>query len=184
MNTPNNKRRQESRLRIERAFANLIQETPLDALTVTQVCKLAQINRSTFYANYPDIADLANQFRGKMAEDIKEVYREEREHAYNSNNFLKLFQHIQDNQLFYRTYFRLDAKELPIEQYDIHLADLLYGGQHIDYHIAFFKAGLNAVLQKWLAGGCTEPPETINDIITEEYLCKGKRYFPGRGDTP
>ena len=32
--------------------------------------------------------------------------------------------------------------------------------------------GLNAVIKKWLNGGCKETPEEINDIITSEYKNK------------
>ena len=41
-----------------------------------------------------------------------------------------------------------------------------------DYHVTFFKAGLNTVLQKWLAGGCQESPEEIEEIIKSEYAKK------------
>lgn len=44
-------------------------------------------------------------------------------------------------------------------------SSILYQDKYIDYHIEFFKAGLNAVILKWLDNNCSESPETINDII-------------------
>ena len=172
MNTPNNKRRKESQEKIEKVFANLIQKKNLNEISVTEICKLAKLNRTTFYANYLDVYDLADKFRKKMEQDIKVIYEDEYENRYNSNNFLKLFKHIKDNPLFYKTYFKLNIKELPFEEYDYDLASLLFQDKYIDYHIEFFKSGLNAVILKWLDSNCEESPETINEIIVSEYMSK------------
>ena len=44
-----------------------------------------------------------------------------------------------------------------------------YNGEHIDYHIAFFSAGLNALIRHWLDGGCKETPEEMVEILKSEY---------------
>lgn len=54
-----------------------------------------------------DIYDLADKIRKKLENEVEELYSFEREHNYNSNNYLKLLQHIKDNQIFYQTYFKL-----------------------------------------------------------------------------
>lgn len=172
MNVVNNKRRRDSQDKIEKAFANLIQMKNLNEISVTEICKLTKLNRTTFYANYLDVYDLADKFREKMELEVKEVYKEEIENKYNSNDFLKLFKHIKDNQLFYKTYFKLNVKELPITEYDYNLTKILFEDKYIDYHIEFFKAGLNAIILKWLNNGCSESPETINEILISEYKSK------------
>lgn len=43
---------------------------------------------------------------------------------------------------------------------------------NLDYHIAFFKAGINAILKKWLFNGCIESPEELAEVLNSEY--KGK----------
>lgn len=48
--------------------------------------------------------------------------------------------------------------------------------QYIDYHIEFFKAGLNAIVRKWLENGCKENPEEINQILKDEYKNKNINY--------
>lgn len=174
MNVVNNKRRKDSQNKIEKAFANLIQDKNLSEISVTEICKLTKLNRTTFYANYLDVYDLADKFREKMELDLKEVYREERENSHNSNDFLKLFNHIKNNQLFYKTYFKLNVKELPMTEYDYNLSNILYQDKYIDYHIEFFKAGLNAIILKWLDNNCSESPETINEILISEYKHKNE----------
>jgi len=44
--------------------------------------------------------------------------------------------------------------------------------KNIDYHIEFFKSGLNAVIKKWLDNNCLETPEEIEEIIKSEYKNK------------
>ena len=172
MNTHNNKRKKESQLKIQKAFVNLIQEKNLNEISVTEICKITKLNRTTFYANYLDVYDLADKFREMMALELKEIYIDEYKNINKSFDFLKLFKHIKENQLFYKTYFKLNVNELPIEEYNYNLADSLYDNKYIDYHIEFFKAGLNAIILKWLANDCKESPETINDIIVSEYKSK------------
>lgn len=55
MNTPNNKRKKESMERIEKVFIELLQTKALDKISVSDICKHAGLNRTTFYANYTDI---------------------------------------------------------------------------------------------------------------------------------
>ena len=42
----------------------------------------------------------------------------------------------------------------------------------IDYHMEFFKAGLNAIIKKWLNNGCKESPKEIESILKSEYSNK------------
>lgn len=173
MNTPNNKRKRASQERIESVFVELLQTRDIGEITVTDICKRAACNRSTFYANYMDLYDLADKIKEKLIDALHEVYAEEHSKPYNSNDFGKLFSHIRENQLFYQTYFKMNFDaDLEGAQFDTALAEQHYQNQYIDYHIAFFKAGLNAVIKKWLEGGCKESPEEIESIIQAEYRGK------------
>lgn len=173
MNTPNNKRRKTSQEKIEKVFVNLIQTKRLNEISVTDICKKAGLNRSTFYANYLDIYDLADKVVNKIEKDVWNLYQKERETKINSNDYLKLFKHIKDNQIFYKTYFKLNMdKRFIIRRYDTNLSKAIYDNKYIDYHIEFFMAGLNAIIKKWLDGGCKESPEEINQILIDEYKNK------------
>ena len=52
------------------------------------------------------------------------------------------------------------------------MAEKYYNNQYIDYHIEFFRAGLNAIIKKWLNNSCKESPEEKVKIITSEYKNK------------
>ena len=163
MNTPNNKRKKESQSKIEKTFLQLLQTKELSSISVTDICKISNLNRTTFYSNYIDIYDLADKIKEKLEADVAEIYKYETDNQYNSNDFLKLFQHIKDNQLFYKTYFKLGFdNEYGIFRYDTNLAK-----KH-------FNDKLNSVIKLWLENGCKESPEEINSIIISEYWGRKK----------
>ena len=170
MNTKNNRRRRESIERIEKAFLELLQTKELHEITVSDICKSCELNRSTFYANYIDIFDLADKVKEHLEDEVNRLYEAEQSRGFNSNDYLKLFRHIQDNQLFYRTYFKLGYdNQYQIKYFDTHQAEQFFSNRHIDYHIEFFRSGFNAIIKKRLAGGCKETPEEMDEIIHSEY---------------
>lgn len=175
MNTKNNKKRRESRNKIESAFLELIKTKELDKITVTEICKKSGLNRTTFYSNYTDIYNLADCVCRSLEVNFEDMYRDEIELAHNSNNYLKLFRHIKQNQDIYKIYFKLGyekAYEIPRYSdlvYDTKLAKEHFDNAFIEYHCEFFRAGLTAIIKMWLYNGCKETPENLVQIIVDEY---------------
>lgn len=169
MNTPNNKRKKESQDKIEKAFIKLIQKKNIESISVSDICKQTNLNRSTFYANYIDIYDLVEKVKLRMADEFAEI-----QHSNNSKQnpegYLNLFRTIKESQLFFKTYFKLEKiSKSPATIFSKELAEKYYNNKYIDYHIEFFRAGLNAIILKWLDSGCKESPEEMVEIITSEY---------------
>lgn len=54
-----------SRKMIREAFESLLQEKPFEKITVTDIVNRANINRSTFYAHYPDVRGLMDDIMTK-----------------------------------------------------------------------------------------------------------------------
>lgn len=170
MNTHNNKRKKESIAQIEKVFINLIQNKELNEISVSEICKLAGLNRTTFYANYPDIYGLADSIRDKLENSLSELYQNEITQGFNSNDYLKLFYYIRDNQIFFKTYFKLGYdNNYKIIKYDVNLAQEYFQNKYIEYHMEFFKSGITQIIKLWLQNGCKESPEDIFDIIKSEY---------------
>ena len=169
MNTSNNKRKKQSIEKIEKVFIELLQTKELREIHVSDICKQAQLNRTTFYANYTDVYDLADSIRDKLENDLLAI-------GFNSNDYLKLFRHIKENQLFYRTYFKLGYDDnYKILVYDTELAKKHFQNRFIDYHIEFFKSGLTKIIKMWLQNECQESPEEMFEIIKSEY--QGREIF-------
>ena len=175
MNIPNNKKKQSSQERIEKAFINMLQKKNIEDINVTDLVKKAEINRSTFYTNYIDIYDVADKLKNKMYNEILSLYPEETKNKTHSYNFLNLFKHIKDNQIYYNTLFKLNfdfSKLLDKYSLDSNLPKYCSKPKFAHYHITFFKAGLNAIIREWLANGCTDSPEEINNVLKSEYMGK------------
>ncbi len=72
MNTKNNKRKRESRQKIEQVLIEFLQTRELSQISVSDICKKANLNRSTFYANYVDIYELADTISEKLEAQVAE----------------------------------------------------------------------------------------------------------------
>lgn len=55
---------------IKNAFIELRSQKPLEKVTVTELCRLACINKSTFYAHYEDVYDLSDALEEEMVQAI------------------------------------------------------------------------------------------------------------------
>ena len=171
MNTKNNKRRRESVAAIEKAFIELLEEKEFREITVSNICKQTGLNRSTFYANFEDLYALAEHIRHQLEGEFAALFDPLPALTHSETGAaLRMFTHIYENQPAYRTYFKLGfADRNNILQYDTQRAEQDFHSEHIDYHITFFRAGFNALVQRWLSGGCTETPEEMTDILKAEY---------------
>lgn len=169
MNIKNNKRRRESQEKLEKAFIALLQTRQIKDITVSDLIKVTKLNRSTFYANYLDIFDLADKTRERLEQDFSNLFADYDSFSERSGA-LKMFRHIKENQLFYQTYFKLcyDDKHL-ISVCDPKRAEMEQVSENLRYHIEFFRNGLNAIIKLWLAGGCKESPEEMAEVLQTEY---------------
>ena len=169
MNVKDNKQRRASQDKLTKAFIELLQTRTIKDITVTDLIKLTGLNRSTFYANYLDIFDLADKTREKLEQDFSNLFADY-DYFNDRSGALKMFQHIKENQLFYQTYFKLcyDDKHL-ISAYDPKRAEQEHISANLKYHIEFFRNGLNAIIKLWLASGCKESPEEMAQVLKQEY---------------
>jgi len=165
MNTKNNKRRKESIAKFEKSFVNMLQTKEISQITVTDLCKDTGLNRSTFYANYIDIYDLADKLGEKLEQDFGEHFQN-----VESRTALTMFTHIYENQIFYKTYFKLGYQERHKHfAFDVDASQYNFDPKYIKYHVEFFRNGINAIIKMWLEGGCEETPEEMAEIIKNEY---------------
>ena len=168
MNTPDNKRRRESQEKIMKAFVRQLQNKELAQISVTEICHEAGINRSNL-----DIYDLADQFAESMIDSFFKMYAEEIEYHFHSYNFAKLLQNIKENPLVYEAFMKLDVEITDLMGSKFNYAAI--GDDIIQkYSQEFAKAGMNAVIKRWILDGCAEPPSQIEKVL--------QKYFKA-GDT-
>lgn len=63
-------RAEKSRNKIINTFFRLRSKKNLEKITVTEICKIAKINKSTFYAHFHDIYDLSDYLETQLVDEI------------------------------------------------------------------------------------------------------------------
>lgn len=171
MNVPNNKRRQNTLLKIHTAFIDLLETHELDEINVTDICGIAGINRTTFYMNFRDLQDLATAEMNRLEAENLAIFGNENLSRSNSGSvLLSLFMHIRENQPQYKTYFKLGRDGLfPIPEAAVAEASKYHNDTYGKYHQEFFRHGLSAIIKLWVNGGCKETPEEMLSILYAEY---------------
>lgn len=180
MNTANNRRAQATRQRIQDVFLALLQAKDISKISVQEICRGAQINRTTFYTHYQDIYDLFDRMEADMSQRIVDIFfgdGEGTDGVFDPRLYTQLFSYIQENEDFYRTYLGSSGGSHTIS---LHLTE--YGHRMLqaasqqagsgerdrhEYHVSYFNAGVNALIRQWLATGCRETPEELTDIFLE-----------------
>lgn len=137
----------------------LLRTKKVDQLKVTQICKLAHINRSTFYDNYEDIYDMIDQLRDYVAKQYEDDLK-----RYQDQTFLTMLRRIQANPKIYQLFFRLSLDLHFSNQYNFKKW-VRYPTNVNKYDIAFIQAGIRADLATWIEDNCQISPEDINKLV-------------------
>ena len=58
---------------IAETFIDLLKDKPLNQITVTDICKNAQINRASFYKYYKDVYDLMDQLQNEGIDELQKM---------------------------------------------------------------------------------------------------------------
>lgn len=72
-NSQLDRRSKYSQKMIREALFKLLDEKNLSSITVTDVCRLADVNRGTFYKYYRDVPDLFSQIKTAFFQEIHEM---------------------------------------------------------------------------------------------------------------
>ncbi|MFC4024400.1 TetR/AcrR family transcriptional regulator [Oceanobacillus longus] len=64
------RRKKYTRMVLKDGLIALLKTKPISAVTVKEICELADINRSTFYSHYKDPFDLLDQMEEEIIEDM------------------------------------------------------------------------------------------------------------------
>ena len=178
MNKSNNSRFQETDRQIRRVFLEELKEKSIDRIKVSEICSRVGINRSSFYAHYEDVYDILNKISDTLGmqffEMFQESYRLDTREVIRKEYLVKLLEHIYEYRQFYGPYFTGANSEHLNKKFDVVFQDLIYpelkslgvkDESTAELHFVFFRAGIVALISKWLGDGCRESAEEIADII-------------------
>lgn len=176
MNTSNNKRYKQNSKKIEEAFLSLIKNKDYQNITITELCKKANVNRSTFYAHYDDINDLIIKIESKFAHSMSEIFNHGMRQEHQA--FVEMFEFIKENRDFYREFLNISntslAEKTTQSKILANIKDTINVNElEIFYRGHFFGAGLKAICKLWLERGCKESPKQMAELLLKEYQNKG-----------
>lgn len=182
MNTKNNQRAKDTRAKIESVFTSLLKDKELQKISIQEICRGADVNRTTFYIHYIDIYDLMRKMEEEMFQQIENLFIDKETGNYKAITvecFVGLFQFLKDNRDFYQAYLKSSGQnnmvyssisescKKALEPF-FHEVEIL-STREIEYHLEFFKAGISAIILYWLNADCLETPQELADIISREY---------------
>ncbi len=144
------------------ALADLLQEKPLDKITVTDVVNRAEINRGTFYAHYKDIPDVLEHLINQAFIHIQEGLSEGQPLPQMPKIMLCRIQELLETDLdFYKKVMNSSASPVMQERlvnivldYLLQREDEFCIGSHELYvlSIRFCAGGLSNLYRDWFAG--------------------------------
>lgn len=161
-----------SRKLICRALVDLIEEKPLDKITVTDVVTRADINRGTFYAHYANIPDVLDTITEDGCRTIRTALAgQEPGTVPDPEVLLRKFQEaLQEDLTFYQKVLTNDAAAPLLEK--LRAVFLEYMLRHeADFHVTdhdryvlvmrIGSGGVVALYRDWLAG---KVPMTLDEL--------------------
>lgn len=171
------------------ALLDLLKTKPFAYITISEICKKAGVNRSTFYLHYENTADLLAETGQRLLDDFRSYFMvdtvaltahfadcEEKELNFITEEYLHPYlSYIRDNRHVFATIlkhansFHFDAvfQRLSQHVFDPILHRFGYPAEERKYVMMFYLSGINALVLEWLKDGCRKSIEEVSHIIRE-----------------
>ena len=182
-----------SRRMIREAFLSLLREKSFEKITVTDVVNRADINRSTFYAHYPDVRGLVDSIIQKNLDDSMDLIRKTSfsDLFADPMPFLTSLIEICDENLeFYRLIGNTDFAFRQIDTIKRILQEKAMNAEEIPAHIrstpafqiqvAFFVGGILNIFQLQMQGTLNCTAEQITEQLAHMIKNNSEMYRDGK----
>ncbi len=186
-------------VKMDLSLISLLKKKPFDYITVSEICKAAGVNRSTFYLHYENIGELLNETARYLLDDFLTYFTadtkdavfhlEERsldELIFIGDKYLVPYlTYIKNNKEVFQTALSYN-KVLGFEEvykrmfekiFNPILDRFRYPPDIRQYVMMYYLNGISAITGEWLKNGCEKSVKEISEIIT---ICVfGKDYANG-----
>ena len=177
-----------SRKMIREAFLTLLKQKPETKITVTDIVKLADINRTTFYAHYPDVRGVVEEIENDVIDKMMIILKDFHYFSFFKNPaplLLQISRFLEMDIDLYKQLIRIDSSDAFLDKLKKIFADFMENDPDIPQYIreksgfairvSYFTGGIVNAYRQWLTG---ELDCSLNDIsmeiasmITESELC-------------
>jgi len=163
----NNRRAQYTQQIIQETVLGLLESKPINAISVTEVCAKADVNRTTFYRYYTDIYDCVASIEKAFVTGL---------HPLEAATPTAALEHLltafyEDKKLSNLVF--VEGKTKLLERMQELMQRVGPEPPMIDdYQGAYIGAGLQSILKKWVKDGMPETPHQLTQIIIDTILAK------------
>ncbi|MEE0965180.1 MAG: TetR-like C-terminal domain-containing protein [Ruminococcus bromii] len=171
------------------ALLTILEKKPFEYITVSEICEMASVNRSTFYLHYENTTDLLAETTKRIIDgflsyfpvDTEIITRKFSDCAldklnYISAEYLKPYlSYIREHKTIFSTAlahtntfgFENIFQRMFDNIFDPILARFNYSIGDRKYVMMYYLNGINAIVIQWLKDGCEKSNEDIARIIHE-----------------
>lgn len=173
--------------KMDRSLIALLAEKPFEYITISELCKRAGVNRSTFYLHYENICELLEETSRYLIDGFLSYFpvdteaitarfsqREKEELIFLSSEYLHPYlTYIRDNAEVFSTalaHTKSFGFEAVFARLFEHVFDPILERFHYPagdrlYVMQFYLNGINALVGQWLKEGCERPVEEMSCLI-------------------
>lgn len=176
-----------SRKLIRQAFLELLKEKNLEKITVTDIVKQADINRSTFYAHYPDVMGVIEEISEEVLEHTHKFMQEVEFSDFFANPLPHLKNIIKVAEENIEMYRLLCSSAMGNEQLDrlknvliertlktIDKPETFKDSLEFEFSVRFFMGGIVDVYTQWLRGNMDCSLEEITEQLAKMIIRANK----------
>lgn len=175
MNPKLDRRVKYTRMALRESLLSLLETTPINRITVKDICERADVNRGTFYAHYQDPDALLTQIENDVLSAISDtVQRRAKAGAGTYGLLLELMHYIAENAALCNTLLGENGHANFLERVvgmarspfltvwrEVYGEDADVSGE---YPYTFVVNGNIGLIRHWLNDGMKEPPERVAAI--------------------
>ncbi len=169
-----------SRKLIREAFLTLLKKKPETKITVTDIVNLADINRTTFYAHYPDVRGVVEELENDVIDKMMIILKDFHYFSFFKNPaplLLQISRFLEADVELYKQLINIDSSDAFLDKLKRIFAEFMENDPDIPQYIrekssfairvSYFTGGIVNAYKQWLAG---ELDCSLNDISMEVAL--------------
>lgn len=154
-----------SRRMIRDAFVDLLHKKPVEKITATDIINRSGLNRSTFYAHYPDVKGIIDEITGEIFTLFRQMLEEMDFSQFLNDpvpNLKKVVSFLEANQDLYRLLGQSDISLVYLEQMKKvlirqvldtpNLPTMGLGKTSVEIRIRMLLSGVIDAYREWLSG--------------------------------
>lgn len=188
----NNRRTQYTIREIQKALINLLNSSPIEKITVTQICELADVNRGTFYRYFLDPYDCLEKIEAQFSDAVSEKMHElpdlpdkdEDVNSFLKSHLVVALEQIQENadlmkmvflsghSTMLQNIFSLDNGDHPGPK-PLDVSEIKTEKQrNFYYNQEYYANAVLSVIKAWLRLDMPETPSQLADKIVDRIINK------------